>query len=62
MTKRQAMQICRNHAAAWVQGLIDAGWPYAMQDDGDPPEPDEDCEKLQSAMQDLVSIIRDGRR
>ncbi|HUT17527.1 MAG TPA: hypothetical protein VM366_00090 [Anaerolineae bacterium] len=61
MTNRDAMRIARRHAAAWVQGLIDAGWPYAMNDDGDPPESEEDCQRMQQAMQGLVGIIwREG--
>jgi hypothetical protein len=58
MTKREAMRRARIAASAWLDTLVASGWPWSMQDDEDPPESDEDCEKMQQALSQLsVNIL-----
>lgn len=57
MNKREARIVARRHAAAWLDNLLGAGWPYEMADGGDPPELKADCERMIEAMKELIDRL-----
>lgn len=57
MTKREARRRAHRAAGGHLQGLIDSGWPWEMQDLGVPPESERGCEKMREAMQELVERL-----
>lgn len=62
MDRRKAREVARRHAAAWLQTLLNDGWPRGMQNCSelvgyyldDPPKSEEDLKRLEETMEEII--------
>jgi hypothetical protein len=56
MTQREAKRQAWRAAAGTLRGMLEAGWPWEMQDHGEPPESEEDLGRLAAAMEEIIEL------
>lgn len=56
--KRKASE----YAASWLQSWLDAGWPWEMVDDGDPPESEEELRDMDAEMREIIWKLREAEK